>query len=30
MVTLPGILMHQIGEIGVGDVEALRQQTRDQ
>ena len=26
MVTLTGILMHQIGQIGVGDVEALRQQ----
>ena len=30
MVTLTGILMHQVGQIGVGDVEALRQQARDQ
>src|SRR5439155_5966767 len=30
MVTLTGILMHQVGQIGVGDVEALRQQAGDQ
>jgi hypothetical protein len=30
MITLPGILMHEVGKIGRRDIEPLRQQARDQ